>query len=249
MDKRRSMLAGLIVIGLLAGCSYGRSFSCKGYPEGVRCQDVATTYLQRHQPAAATKAAGSESETEAESSARPPQGSGAAPIVTTPDQRVSQPLLSAPQAARIWIAPWLDEKNRLHDAAWLYVLLEEPQWVGAPRQRGDATPPRSARVLVPTLSPMVERPLPARPTGREPHSVLVPGASSHHQPGPNRPAAPTPQPTWPPQLRSVVPQLPPMPTPQAPIPAPIPPTAPPDNEGLGDGLGDLDGGVPGLTGY
>lgn len=181
---RHLMLFAILSLALLNGCSYGRSFSCKGYPEGVRCQDVITTYLARHEldppgPGADAPAASGAEADEAgagEASARPP-----APASGDPDM----PALTAPRVARVWIAPWRDDKNRLHEAATLYMILETSDWAGVPRRHGATASSRRGRTLVPTISSLVE-PAGAR---RAPAKPELPARPPQE---PTRPSAPTP---------------------------------------------------------
>ncbi|MEW6542470.1 MAG: type IV conjugative transfer system lipoprotein TraV [Nitrospirota bacterium] len=151
----------IAAIGLLLnGCSYGQSFSCKGYPEGVRCQDVMTVYENRQ---AIDKMVQSGDEPggwglDGTSSGATSVGMPPPPTIeSAPGAPLGQPAITPPKVARVWIAPWRDEKNRLHEASVVYMMVEESDWVYGQRPR-QATPSRGRGSIVPTVSALIERP-------------------------------------------------------------------------------------------
>lgn len=176
-------LAGLTVSVLVSGCLYGRSFSCKGYPEGVQCQDVMTVYENRHAPPPPQKGEHGE---EGESAVATAAGAGgASTLVGAPEVQLGQPMLSAPKVVRVWVAPWRDDKNRLHEAAFLYLMVEDSDWVYARERKAKAGKARPRGTIVPTISSLIERPgdrqqrhqgdlRPHQPPGRQPHQATPP---------------------------------------------------------------------------
>jgi hypothetical protein len=67
-------------------------------------------------------------------------------------------MVSAPKVVRVWVAPWRDEKNRLHEASFLYMMIEDSDWVYGRERRRIPTKQRARGVIVPTMSNMIERP-------------------------------------------------------------------------------------------
>lgn len=48
--------------------------------------------------------------------------------LSVPGERVSVPLRRGSQVARIWIAPWVDETDRLHWARYVFVEVSPRRW-------------------------------------------------------------------------------------------------------------------------
>lgn len=132
---RAGLLAGSLAMGLvggLAGC-ISTEFGCKGYPEGASCQAVSQVVAQ--DPAetggwltAEGGRAGSAAVDGDARSASEDRAPGGRPVVGEALIQLGKPILKAPEVVRVWLAPWRDERNRLHEARYVYVMSTETEW-------------------------------------------------------------------------------------------------------------------------
>ncbi len=139
----------------MSGLGGDSKYACKA-PEGVACDSVSGTYAnavhnnlpgQRAKRSAAPRKEASEANPP--ESALPAPSSGAASIsdpTVTPS-----PLRSQARLLRLWIKPWEDADRDLHDQGYVYVRVDDGQWLveHAQRQIRDAyaplkAPPKSA---------------------------------------------------------------------------------------------------------
>ena len=116
----RALLLGLALAACTA-CS--PTYTCGDVPDAV-CQSVSETFEQTHGRAASTSHA----------IARPDQtGSGlmASPETEAraPDPGVDEPFLTKPRLLRILFTPWQDQAHDLHTGGYVYIRVEEAQWV------------------------------------------------------------------------------------------------------------------------
>lgn len=134
-----AMLAGCTSISGLTGSS---SYACKA-PDGVTCDSVSGTYANAVQnnlpsqrsrtvaPPVAAAAAGS-------STARSAEPTQMAMSSVSPT-----PLRSSARILRLWFKPWEDADRDLYDQGFVYVQIDNGQWLvdHAQRQIRDAYAP------------------------------------------------------------------------------------------------------------
>ena len=99
----------------------GSKFACKA-PPGVVCTSVTGVYANAQQnnlpaqqqlrprPAMASYAV--------------PNGGAAVPIVAA-----GMPIRIQARMLRIWVAPWRDEDDTLHDQSYMYVMIDPGKWL------------------------------------------------------------------------------------------------------------------------
>jgi len=112
---------------LLGGCSSMTGFSdssskfaCKA-PDGVACTSVSGVYAnlqQNNLPSLQTR-----SKAMATSYAMPTGGS------SFPMVAAGMPIRSQARMLRIWVAPWRDEEDTLHDQSYMYVMVDPGKWL------------------------------------------------------------------------------------------------------------------------
>ena len=127
----------------MSGLSGSSSYACKA-PEGVTCDSVSGTYAnaihnnlpsQRAQAAAAGSQGAQELLTPIARPAAPPVGAMASVSPT--------PLRSSARILRLWFKPWEDADRDLYDQGYVYVQVDNGQWLvdHAQRQVRDAYAP------------------------------------------------------------------------------------------------------------
>jgi len=139
----RSPIATLLLACIwLPGCSMmgldaQKSFSCKA-PPGIGCSSLSGVYAN----AVADNLPGSTIK-QATVYGKNDQGKstvvGEAPTTGTP-------VLSVPTVLRVWMAPWEDTRNVLHDQAFLYAVADPGHWQVAHSRKKIA---EQYRVLMP----------------------------------------------------------------------------------------------------
>ena len=188
----RAVLVRLAVIAL-AGASVGCSslmtgldgqggFSCKA-PDGISCASLSGVYanaVQNNLPGQRPQTAS-------------PKATDHEPVpvrLATRALKGGEPLRSAQQVRRVWIAPWEDDEEVLHDQSYVYLVVDPGRWqiehsrrqateryrpVAAPRsftpQAPDAGERQSLQMergipVLPGQSPLL--PTPPRPGGAMP---------------------------------------------------------------------------------
>jgi hypothetical protein len=164
---KRVWLCGSLLLAL-AGCAGTMSgldgpgkFSCKA-PDGISCASLSGVYanaLQNHLP-------GQAGSTDAARSERRRAIPRAVPSF-------GEPIRSAQKVRRVWLAPWEDDDEVLHDQSYLYLVVDPGRWQ-VEHARG-----RRARATVPSC-----RRKPLRRRCRNPASVRRCGWSgqSAHRP-------------------------------------------------------------------
>ena len=134
-----AMLAGCTSISGLTGSS---SYACKA-PDGVTCDSVSGTYanaVQNNLPSQRSRAA---------VHALPAAAAGSAPTrAAEPTQMAmssvsAAPLRSSARILRLWFKPWEDADRDLYDQGYVYVQIDNGQWLvdHAQRQIRDAYAP------------------------------------------------------------------------------------------------------------
>lgn len=95
-------------------------FACKA-PDGVSCTSVSGVYANAQQnnlPALQPRARG------ATPSVAMPIGGAAFPVLVP-----GMPIRSQARMLRIWVAPWRDEEDTLHDQSYMYVMVDPGKWL------------------------------------------------------------------------------------------------------------------------
>lgn len=136
--------AVLLLFSALAGCANlsgldgSSEFACKA-PDGVVCTSVSGVYANSvagalpaqkdPEKAKATPRKGLLSSTPeaAGKGASEPRPYGAT-HPTTAAPVPGSPLLSPPKVLRLWLAPWVDEDDDLHDQSYVYVMWHRGEW-------------------------------------------------------------------------------------------------------------------------
>ena len=113
----------LLLMGFIGLTACGPTYTCGEFPDAV-CQSVSKTYTQSR---------GAETQDSHAVFASDPAGPA---IVTAPDTASSphdtsfgEPFLTRPQLLRILLTPWEDKHKDLHAGGYVYIRLEESQWV------------------------------------------------------------------------------------------------------------------------
>jgi conjugal transfer pilus assembly protein TraV len=134
-----AVLAGCTSISGLTGSS---SYACKA-PDGVTCDSVSGTYanaVQNNLPSQRSRAA---------TPPMAPAAAGSAPARSVEPTQMAMssvsptPLRSSARILRLWFKPWEDADRDLYDQGYVYVQIDNGQWLvdHAQRQIRDAYAP------------------------------------------------------------------------------------------------------------
>ncbi len=143
-----------MLLGLTA-CGYASQYSCKGYPDAVNCASVSESYEHRFEKGVngADSSSGNSSKTSQETSR----------YVGQAESLIGRPIVSAPRVYRVWVAPWRDRKNNLHEAAVVYTMIDPGDWVYGAKPK--TVQSGIARDILPRVSRSVERAERSKPAG------------------------------------------------------------------------------------
>jgi len=110
----------------MTGLTGNEKFACKA-PDGVSCTSVSGVYANAQQnnlPALQSSArAAGKAPAPATDGAPARPGTSALSVLAA-----GMPIRSQPRMLRVWIAPWRDEDDTLHDQSYLYVMIDPGQW-------------------------------------------------------------------------------------------------------------------------
>jgi conjugal transfer pilus assembly protein TraV len=95
------------------------SFSCKA-PDGISCASLSGVYANAVQ----NNLPGQRAQGKAEKD-KVPEAKGR---IDTAAMRSGDPLRSAQQVRRVWLAPWEDEDEVLHDQSYFYLVVDPGRW-------------------------------------------------------------------------------------------------------------------------
>lgn len=121
----RAFIATAVLLCMgLSGCSMTgmdaqKSFSCKS-PPGISCSSLSGVYANAvadNLPESASRAASVEGKKDQAKS-----------TVVGEAPATGAPVLSVPTVLRVWIAPWEDNRNVLHDQSFLYTVADPGHW-------------------------------------------------------------------------------------------------------------------------
>ena len=147
------MLSGCMSMSGLSGSS---SYACKA-PDGVTCDSVSGTYanaVQNNLPSQRRTAGANPGMPQAPRATEGIAGAAAAGAAgaaasriavspSTPPSPTAMPLRSSARILRLWFKPWEDADRDLHDQGYVYVRVDDGQWLveHAQRQIRDAYAP------------------------------------------------------------------------------------------------------------
>lgn len=118
----------------MSGLSGSSTYACKA-PEGVTCASVSGTYanaLQGHLPSQRAHAPKPASAVAGASTATSVPTGAAAQSLALADATAAikpSPLRSSPRVLRLWIKPWEDADQDLHDQGYVYVQIDGGRWL------------------------------------------------------------------------------------------------------------------------
>lgn len=120
----------------LSGLGGGSKYACKA-PEGVTCDSVSGTYANAIHNNLPSQHQQAQPQSEAPMASSPPAPRrvplAPAPAVAVPDAtpqgRVSSPLRSQARVLRLWTKPWEDADGDLYDQSYVYVQVNNGQWL------------------------------------------------------------------------------------------------------------------------
>lgn len=159
--------------GTMTGLDGESKFACKA-PDGVTCSSLSGVYAN----AVANNLPALRRDDKVVASGDSP----GRPNLPGKAASAGDPIRTAPQIMRVWIAPWEDADGDLHDQSYLYVVTQPGRWDVAHSQRqiveryrptflrntsppsrpGSGQPINSARGATGTGVPMVAPPQPAQ---------------------------------------------------------------------------------------
>ncbi len=134
--SRPFLAASLSVLGLLiSACGHYKSdFSCKGYPENPSCLPTTQVYERRHEQL--THMAPTDGSASSSSSSTPSSADRVAAIAGQTEHHLGQPNLTQPVVLQVWVAPWRDSKNNLHEAQIVYAMVQQSDWIYGRKPKG-----------------------------------------------------------------------------------------------------------------
>ena len=111
----------LLVLGgcanMMSGLDGQGKFSCKA-PDGISCASLSGVYanaVQNNLPGQRTSADAAKGQPTVQKIARQAPSSG-------------EPIRSAQKVRRVWLAPWEDDEEALHDQSYIYFVVDPGQW-------------------------------------------------------------------------------------------------------------------------
>lgn len=114
----------LFALALLSGC-INTEFGCKGYPDGAQCQAVSQVLALDPTETGGYLSRDGESASQAQ---RTGSAGGEQAVMGQAPMQLGQPIVRAPEVVRVWLAPWRDDQDRLHEASYIYLMLTPAEW-------------------------------------------------------------------------------------------------------------------------
>lgn len=105
---------------MMTGLDGQGSFSCKA-PDGISCASLSGVYanaVQNNLPGQRPQITAGKSADGGQASAR----------LTKNSLLAGDPLRSAQKVRRVWLAPWEDEDEVLHDQSYFYMVVDAGRW-------------------------------------------------------------------------------------------------------------------------
>lgn len=128
----------------MSGLTDSTKFACKA-PAGTTCTSVSGVYANSSLNNGPARPVSQQVDTSGVPSSA---GATAFPVLAA-----GMPIRSQPRMLRIWMAPWRDEDDTLHDQAYMYVMVDPGQWL-VERSR-DATVQKTMTRLQPLGKPRI----------------------------------------------------------------------------------------------
>lgn len=128
----------------MSGLTDSTKFACKA-PAGTTCTSVSGVYANASLNNGPARPVSQQVDTSGVPSSA---GATAFPVLAA-----GMPIRSQPRMLRIWMAPWRDEDDTLHDQAYMYVMVDPGQWL-VERSR-DATVQKTMTRLQPLGKPRI----------------------------------------------------------------------------------------------
>lgn len=138
-SQNRQMVVLLLSLSglLITGCgNYKSKWGCKGYPESSSCLPATEVYERRHEELVHMKTEESSTENSGSAASRRNGASGPSGVAGQAEVQLGRPIVSPPEVLRVWIAPWRDAKNRLHEAALVYAIVKDADWKYGRKPKG-----------------------------------------------------------------------------------------------------------------
>lgn len=152
---------GLIALTLLlSACGhYKTDFNCKGFPESGSCLPTSEVYKRRHEQLTKMKAEGNEAQTTTSGSGAGAAANRVAAVAGQAEVHLGQPNITAPKVMQVWIAPWRDSNNYLHEASVVYAIVQQSDWTYGRAPKGVARGSKGPSIFAPRMTPgLVEGP-------------------------------------------------------------------------------------------
>jgi conjugal transfer pilus assembly protein TraV len=95
-------------------------FSCKA-PDGISCASLSGVYanaVQNNLPGQRPQG----------NASKPADSGQVAPRLTKNNLQAGDPLRSGQKVRRVWLAPWEDEDEVLHDQSYFYMVVDAGRW-------------------------------------------------------------------------------------------------------------------------
>ena len=117
----------------MSGLGGDSKYACKA-PEGVACDSVSGTYANAlHNNLPSQRAQRSAAAQKEESEGRPPKAAvraaSSGPASDSGTALTPSPLRSQARVLRLWIKPWEDADGDLYDQGYVYVQVDNGQWL------------------------------------------------------------------------------------------------------------------------
>jgi conjugal transfer pilus assembly protein TraV len=140
-----SMAVMFIGCTSMSGLSGSSSYACKA-PDGVTCDSVSGTYanaIHNNLPSQRSRAAASSLQPGGAPQPAPSRPASAVPTALAAASVSPTPLRSSARILRLWFKPWEDADRDLYDQGYVYVQIDNGQWLieHAQRQIRDAYAP------------------------------------------------------------------------------------------------------------
>ena len=157
--RRYEGVIGLTALSLLvSACGHYKSdFACKGYPESSLCLSTSDVYKRRHEQL--TKMKEESPDGESASSSGGTVADRVSAVAGLAETHLGQPNITAPKVMQVWIAPWRDRNNFLHEASIVYAIVQQSDWTYGRAPKGSGRGVGGQNMFTPRMTPgMVEQP-------------------------------------------------------------------------------------------
>lgn len=176
---------GVLSVAISACGHYKSDFACKGYPENSACLPTTQVYERRHEQLTHMRSEDGDATASGSGSSSTPAADRVSAVAGQTEFQLGQPNVTQPQVLQVWIAPWRDAKNYLHEASLVYAMVEGSDWTYGRR-------PKSIEKLAGknTFAPFMSRQM-VEPAGHK----AGPNGGMPMMAAPQSAAVPTPTPT------------------------------------------------------